>query len=261
MVTGMSDAFYTPLGGDRFRSTPATEGPWSPEFQHGGPPTALLVHAIERTAPRDGALISRITAEFLAPVPVAELRTVTRVVRDGRNIQLLAGELLAGDRPVMRAVAWRLRRTAIEGLDGVGGATAPPIPQPSVSSPVGINFGYAGALEWRVVAGTTTEPGPATVWTRLRTAVVAGVDPSPVQRVVAAADSGSGISAELDFAGWSFLNVELTVHLVRPPAGEWVCLDARTQVDPDGIGLANTTLWDKHGRIGTAAQSLLVSPR
>jgi hypothetical protein len=260
-VTRMSDAFYLPLGDDRYQATPATEGPWSPEFQHGGPPTALLVHAMERTAARKDALISRITAEFLSPVPVAELRTVMKVVRDGRNTQLLTGELFAGDRPVMRATAWRLRRTAIDELIEVGGATPPRVPTETVASPVGIDFGYAEALEWRVVAGSTTGPGPATVWTRLRTAVVAGVEPSPVQRVVAAADSGSGISAELDFADWRFLNVDLTVHLTRPPTGEWVCLDARTQVDPNGIGLTSTTLWDEQGRIGTAAQSLLVSSR
>jgi acyl-CoA thioesterase len=91
--------------------------------------------------------------------------------------------------------------------------------------------------------------------------VVAGVEPSPVQRVAAVADSGSGVSAELDFAGWSFLNVDLTVHLVRPPVDEWVCLDARTQVDSGGVGLASTRLWDRRGQIGMAAQSLLVASR
>ncbi|HEX6076248.1 MAG TPA: thioesterase family protein [Micromonosporaceae bacterium] len=257
----MADAFYLPLGDDRYLATPATEGPWSPEFQHGGPPTALLVHVMERTAPRDTALLTRITAEFLAPVPVTELRAVTRVVRDGRNTQLLAGELATGDRTVMRAFAWRLRRTDLESLEAIGDASPPSVPDATVGSPVGVDFGYARAVEWRVAAGTTTGPGPATVWTRLRTAVVAGAEPSPAQRVVAVADSGSGVSAELDFAGWSFLNVDLTVHLVRPPTGEWVCLDARTQVDPGGVGLANTTLWDRSGRIGTAAQSLLVAPR
>jgi acyl-coenzyme A thioesterase PaaI-like protein len=257
----MADAFYLPLGDNRYLATPATEGPWSPEFQHGGPPTALLVHAMEQTGPRDTALLTRITAEFVAPVPVAELRTVTRVVRDGRNTQLLAAELVAADRTVMRAAAWRLRRTGLAGLDTVGDGPPPAIPTGTVDSPVGLDFGYAAAVEWRVAAGTTTGPGPATVWTRLRTAVVAGTDPSGVQRVVAVADSGSGVSAELDFAGWSFLNVDLTVHLVRPPVDEWVCLDARTQVDPGGVGLAETRLWDRRGRIGTAAQSLLVTPR
>ena len=257
----MVDAFFVPLGGNRYRATPATEGPWSPEFQHGGPPVALLVHALERTAPRQDALLSRITAEFVAPVPVAELETATAVVRDGRNVQLLDAELTAGGRMVMRARAWRLRRTEIAGLEPVGDGTPPPLPDGSVASPVGIDFGYARAMEWRVAAGSADRPGPATVWTRLRTAVVAGEEVSPVQRVVAATDSGSGVSAVLDWARWTFLNVDLSVHLLRPPAGEWVCLDARTAVDPYGVGLATTNLWDRDGRIGAAAQSLLVSPR
>lgn len=257
----MADAFYLPLGGNRYRATPATEGPWSPEFQHGGPPTALLVHALERTAPRDDALLTRIAADFLAPVPVAELEVATRVVRDGRNVQLLDGELLADGRTVLRVRAWRLRRTALDDLDPVGDGAPPPLPDTTVSSPVGLDFGYARAVEWRVAAGATDRPGPATVWTRLRTAVVAGEQPSGVQRVVAAADSGSGVSAVLDWARWTFLNVDLTVHLLRPPAGEWVCLDASTEVDGDGIGLATTTLWDRRGRIGVAAQSLLITPR
>jgi acyl-CoA thioesterase len=51
------------------------------------------------------------------------------------------------------------------------------------------------------------------------------------------------------------------VYLARPPRGEWVCVDAATQVAADGIGLATSTLYDTSGRIGVGAQSLLVLPR
>jgi len=40
-----------------------------------------------------------------------------------------------------------------------------------------------------------------------------------------------------------------------------VCLAASTQVEPEGVALASTVLYDKDGRIGTCAQSLLVEPR
>ncbi|MGH3645967.1 MAG: hypothetical protein ACRDTM_02140 [Micromonosporaceae bacterium] len=68
----------------------------------------------------------------------------------------------------MRARAWRLRRAEID-LAPIGDATPPPLPPPerNVISPVGIDFGCARAMEWRVAAGTTEGPGPATVWTRL----------------------------------------------------------------------------------------------
>ena len=78
--------------------------------------------------------------------------------------------------------------------------------------------------------------------------------------MLVAADSGNGLSAELDI-GWYFINPELTVHLHREPVGEWVCVDAATTVTPGGAGLATTTLSDEAGPVGVGAQSLLVGPR
>ena len=65
----------------------------------------------------------------------------------------------------------------------------------------------------------------------------------------------------LDFAEHVFINADLTVHLVRYPVGEWVCLQAATSIDGAGIGLADSALHDRSGRIGRAAQSLFVNPR
>jgi hypothetical protein len=96
---------------------------------------------------------------------------------------------------------------------------------------------------------------------RMKVPLVDGEAPSPLQRVLAAADSGNGVSNVLDFSQHVFINADLTVHLIRYPAGEWVCLDATTSIDPDGIGLADTALFDERGRIGRAAQSLFVAPR
>ena len=73
---------------------------------------------------------------------------------------------------------------------------------------------------------------------------------SPLTRVLVAADSGNGVSAALDYRRWLFINTELTVHLVREPAGEWICLDAITRAGPEGVGLAESVLWDERGRLG-----------
>ena len=62
-------------------------------------------------------------------------------------------------------------------------------------------------------------------------------------------------------ARYLFINVDLTVHLHRLPAGEWVCLDAVTIPEPTGIGLADTALRDERGPIGRALQTLLVRER
>jgi hypothetical protein len=80
-------------------------------------------------------------------------------------------------------------------------------------------------------------------------------------RALVAADFGNGVSRVLDFESHLFVNTDLTVHLHREPAGEWVLLDARTRVEEAGTGLAWSALSDERGPIGIAAQSLFVAAR
>jgi hypothetical protein len=90
--------------------------------------------------------------------------------------------------------------------------------------------------------------------------LVDGQPVSGLSQVALVADSASGISAELDWAEWSFLNVDLDIHLARPFAGEWVLMEASTQLGPNGSALARSTLSDQHGVAGTGLQTLVVAP-
>jgi hypothetical protein len=110
----------------------------------------------------------------------------------------------------------------------------------------------------RVVRGTWGVPGGCTDWIRLRVPVVDGETPSPLQRVAAVADLGNGISAALPFGAWRFINPDLTIYLERMPRGEWVCLDAVTWPENEGVGVAESELFDEHGRLGRSLQSLLL---
>jgi hypothetical protein len=49
--------------------------------------------------------------------------------------------------------------------------------------------------------------------------------------------------------------------LARPVHGEWLLLDAATQLGPDGSGLARSTLSDARGVVGSGRQTLVLSPR
>jgi len=51
------------------------------------------------------------------------------------------------------------------------------------------------------------------------------------------------------------------VHLFREPAGEWICLDAQSNIAAGGAGLATCVLSDLDGPVGVGAQALLVVPR
>ncbi len=262
-MSSVPDAFYLPTEHPEvFVSTVHTQGPWDPALQHAGPPSALLSRAIERlpSSIPGASQIARITVEILGPVPTEPVQVRAAVARPGRAVELVEAELESGGRLAMRARAWRIR-TADVALPPLPPArTPPPIPDGNVPSPWW-SSGYIEAVDFRFVSGDFTTPGPAAAWTRLRYPLLPNEETSTTQRLMAVADSGNGLSAMLDVATWWFINTELTVHLVRPPAGEWVYVDAHSTMDRSGVGLAETDLYDATGRVGRGAQSLMVGPR
>jgi hypothetical protein len=256
------DAFYE-AGDGEIVPTELTRGPWDPDSQHGGPPAALLARAIEGLEDAEDFAIARVTIEILRAVPIAPLKVEAHMVRPGRRVQLVEALLADAGGAVMRASAWRLRTGSVE-LPASPEARLPAGPangQPGRFPDLGHDLGYHRAMEYRFVKGGFLEPGPATVWMRMRHPLIAGEEPSPLQRVLVAADSGNGVSGILDWRRFLFINVDLSVHLERTPVGEWVCLDAVTHAEPNGVGVADTLLLDQRGRIGRALQALLVSER
>ena len=115
-------------------------------------------------------------------------------------------------------------------------------------------------MEWLWISGAVTRPGPAVVWMRPHTRLVPDEELSPLQRLLACVDSASGASAALDVAEWNFMNTELTVHVVRPPVGEWLCLHADTTLGPGSVGVAASEVYDERGLVARSAQALLVTP-
>jgi hypothetical protein len=95
----------------------------------------------------------------------------------------------------------------------------------------------------------------------MRYPLVPDEETGPLERVLVVADSGNGLSSELDITRWIFINPELTVHLHRMAVGEWICLDAGTTISTGGAGLATSVLYDLDGAVGVGAQSLLVTRR
>ncbi|MET0728328.1 MAG: thioesterase family protein [Acidimicrobiales bacterium] len=264
----MAASLFEPLGDERFLPTDAARGPWSPHAMHGGPVSALLAGAAE---PLLGELHpARVSVELLRPVPVTPLSVVTRLTRPGRKVRLVAVELSTEDGTrVATATVLGIRRARVAVPADPGPATAaPPGPDAVLSAPraaVATGDDYDAfhnvGVEHRFVGGAFLEPGPAVDWIRLRVPVITGAEPTPLQRVMAAADFGNGISGLADFTQLVFINPDLTVHLHRLPVGEWVCLDAATRLEGHGVGLAQSALWDERGQLGRALQSLLLEGR
>ena len=254
----------------RVEAGPSTAGPWFPGAQHMGPPSALLVRALERAAPRDDVRLARLTVEVLGRVPLGELTVTAEVIRAGRTIELVSAELVADGRAVARAAGWfhGVVDTAAVATDPTSAGSAghlPPMPEPDAGTrrprPQGWLPGYLDSVDWRWLGGGLDAAGPGRAWGRLRTVVVDGEEPSPAQRVAAIADSTNGIGARLDLNRWIFVNTDMTLHLFRPPRGVWTGLDADSVVGPDGAGTAFSTVHDVDGPVGRVAQALTVRPR
>lgn len=261
----MFDAFYE-RDGDLFRATELTRGPWDPGAQHAGPPAALLGHALEGLPESEGFQVGRVTFEILRSVPIGPVRAQARVVRPGRRVQMLEAELSdAGGEVLMGARAWRIRTAEVDlPAEAIVASEPPPSPEEAAEAgffPTGQEHGYHSAMEVRFVSGEFLEPGPATVWLRMRQPLVAGEEPTPLQRTLVVADVGNGVSASLDFRRFLFINVDLTVQLERMPEGEWICCDAVTLPQGNGVGTAESVLYDRQGRIGRGLQTLLISER
>jgi hypothetical protein len=268
----MTEALFTPDRGACV-PTPLARGPWDPGSLHGGPVAALVGRAVEAVDAPAPMLLARTTLELLKPVPMAPLEVTTEVVRPGRRVQLVTASVRAGGAEVVRALCLRVRIADLPaGDDDVAGSAMgarPPAADVALPEdgrglsfpgmPTDTAFHSAGV---RICVAPEPAPGAAvSAWVQLRVPVVAGEEPSPAQRALAAADFGNGISGVLDFTRWVYVNPDLTVTLHREPVGSWIRLDARTDYDGTGVGLAASALADAAGLIGRAAQVLYVERR
>ena len=230
---------------------------------HGGPPAALLVRALEGHEVDQPMLLARMTVEIVRPVPVEPLQVTIRTVRPGKKVQLLEAVLTTAEREVCRALAWRIREMDLALTDDVEDIAPPPLPPPM--PPTFTDWPYRAfhrdGVEMRFVEGAFEVPGPCVVWMRLRQPVVDDEAPSGVQRLVAHADFGNGVSHVLPMDRYLFINPDLSVYALRQPVGEWICLDSRTLHGPTGTGLAESILYDAHGVVGRSVQALLLDYR
>jgi hypothetical protein len=251
--------------GSRYVPTQLARGPWDPKALHGGAPAALFATACETYDPGPAAFVARLTVELMRPVPLVPLELRVRTIRPGKKVQWLEAALLDDDgREVTRATVLRVRSDEVDTRGSVHPAVDTP-PGPGASVAHEFPFGEGAVGFWnvhdvRLVRGSWVEPGPAVAWFRLQCPVVAGEPVSPIARVAAAADFGSGVSNPVRMTNAAAINPELTVHVHRHPDGEWVCLESGAWAQPHGVGMAQTRLHDERGVIGRSVQSLLVEP-
>jgi len=228
---------------------------------------ALIVGHVEKVPTLTPMEISRVTVELFRIVPLVPLTIETKVVREGKKIQVVRAEVIGnGGELLAMAMVQRLRLADRPTVDQDRLVLKLALPENTAVRPLNEPWGvgpsektmfHRNAIEFREIYGGFDTPGPGAIWLRLRKQIVAGENPTPPQRAVAVADFCNGVSRDLD-DGWLFMNPDLSVHLGRYPIGEWVALEAVSHYSDLGRGVAAGTLWDTTGWVGRSAQSLFL---
>lgn len=257
----MSDTFYRALGDGRYEPTVHTQGAWREDEQHMGAPSALIAHCIDRHEHRAEMMLSRISYDILGVIDLAETRVHVETVRPGRTIELVEATLFtgAGDRPAIRARAWRLRASDTSAVAGG-------VPDPLVGheDPGGLPAwrersevwpgGFIAALDIR--RPVPVRPGRGAVWQRTAYPLVAGEESTDTARFLLHVDTANGMSVRQDPREWLFPNVDLTVHLHRRPRYAWVGISSEVVFGAGGVGLTSGVLYDEDGAVGRSEQTL-----
>lgn len=249
--------------GERYHPSEFTRGPWRADAQHGGPPSGLLAGLCEPHV-EDGEFLAQLHIELLRPVRLTPLEPVVERIRVSGRVGRIVAEIHDENEPVARCTAMALTESELATPDWVNEgepATEPPSEDAVVDPPRwasgDVTTYHRNAVEHRFTEGSFRAPGPAVDWMRLRLPLIAGRRTTGLERLAAAADFGSGISAVYGSTSpVGLINANLTINRIRSNAGEWVSLDATTHVGK-GTGLGVTRLGDINGLAAVATQSLL----
>jgi hypothetical protein len=120
--------------------------------------------------------------------------------------------------------------------------------------------GYLETVSWRKQVSAPGDES-AVVWLSPLVHLVDDEPLTDLQRLAMVVDSANGVGAALDPGEFMFMNTDTVVHLHRAPSGQDFALRARGSIGPDGIGVTTAEIFDRHGFIGTSAQTLLVQRR
>lgn len=256
----MTEALYARTGAV-YHPTDYVTGPWDPSMSHAGPPAALLVSAVARSAPGMG--ITRITYEIPAPIPKVPATINLEVVRPGRRVLMVAASLDADDgTTLMAARAWMVR--IAENLP-----TSDPFPltfdEPGEYEPLDFplqGVGYMSGVEMRRISGDPfLGGGSAAIWIRRILPIVEGEPDDPYADLGMFGDLGNGIAAMEPMTELMGINTDLTLYVTRPPAAGWMAIDSRTVSHGMGLGMTDSLVYDATGFVGTANQSIYIDRR
>lgn len=256
----MTEAFFTTNDNHWFEPTEHTRGPWDINACHAGPPTGLVARAIEQLVP-DKRLI-RLSVDLLRPIPFAGFTINASLVRNGRSTATSTAQLLDAEGKLIVS-AYALHMVEQDPVDYPTHSATFGNPLDATPGTFPIQtlhdlpaFNGAG-VQMRYPPGENNGPGQTTAWMKT-VPLLATEAASGFQRICPLADCGNAFGRNAEPSDVSFVNPDLTIVLHREPIGEWLGSRSVGYWQPNGNALADALLFDEHGVVGRALQTVLL---
>lgn len=256
----IAKSFFTTEDDSWFTPTEHTRGPWDIHACHAGPPTGLLSRAVERLVPEKRLI--RLTVDLLKPIPFSGFSVSASITRNGRSTAASTANLVNKDGKTIATASGlhMLEQPPIEypthTIEPINPIDADDGPFPIQTLHNQPAFNGTG-VQIRYPVGEHNGPGPTTVWMKT-VPLLESETPSAFQRICPLADCGNAFGRNAEPSEVSFVNPDLTIALHRDPVGEWLGSQSVGYWEATGQGLADALLFDKHGAVGRALQTLLL---
>lgn len=242
---------------------------WSDKQMHGVAISGAIGRGLERAveaAGRTDLQPARLTVELFTAAQMVPSRIRTRVVREGRRLLLVDGEMVQTDedgeeKVVARTSAMFLKPTeSPEGLvwssDEV--PQVPPLDRVPPTDTPRVPF-LRSDSDWSQNFMEHANAGRKMMWQAVPP-VVEGEEQSWFVSAAAVADSSSMV-VNWGTQGVEFINTDITLALSRPFVGSEIGLEARDRFESAGISVGSTVLIDRTGPVGISMVTAMSNAR
>lgn len=239
--------------GDTFHPTEWSLGTWGPDLLHGGPPAALLAHAIEPTRDDPALVFGRLTVDLFRPVRLAPLTTSVQVVRPKGRLKLVDAFLHQGDQVVARASCLMLRSNPENPAHEVLPQAVPHWDTLQTHTFVQRDHPtFTQATRGRKAVDPATGR-VTTLWLMLDADLLPGRPLTPFEYAAALSDYASPLGSMAGGLRPGFINADITLNLHRDMEGRWLALQGPGRIAHLGVGTHSAQLYDERGPLGSAA--------
>lgn len=243
-----------------FVSTPHAGGAWQDDELHMAPVSGLVAAELEAYQPREDFITTRISFDILGKLHAGEVKVVTETVRPGRTIELIQSTVYAQGRAVLVGRTWKVIASDTTRVAKLNDCQLPAVEEAEPWSELSTRWpgGFIHSIQARKFNDHRAGHGRAWITTDID--VVEGETPSPFVKLVGLVDTANGLApiAEPFTDNVFFANVDLTIHFLREPVGEWLGLATTANIGETGGGITSAVLYDVDGILGRCEQSQTV---